>query len=64
MRTFKKFVLEITGRLEEEPTSEDPKDPRSRLDGTDALVRTYKNDTPGQKKSGRKRGGKVTSQTQ
>ena len=63
MRTFKEFVLQIVEKLEE-PTSENPNDPRSRFDGTDALVRTYKDDTPGQKKSGRKRGGKVTSQTQ
>ena len=53
MRTFKDFVLEIAGKLEE-PTSENPDDPRSRFDGTDALVRTYGDATPGQKKSGRK----------
>ncbi len=63
MKTYKEFVLQIVEKMEE-PTSENPKDPRSRFDGTKALVRTYKDETPGQQKSGRKRGGKVTSQTQ
>ena len=53
MKTYEEFVLQIIEKLEE-PTSENPDDPRSRFDGTDALVRTYGDVTPGQKKSGRK----------
>lgn len=53
MKTYEEFVLQIIEKLEE-PTSENPDDPRSRFDGTGALVRTYGDATPGQKKSGRK----------